>query len=51
MLVEVVQLVQGVCAVKAIEGNIKEKHFIDPEKCVRCGACISACGFGAIIKL
>lgn len=20
-----------VCAVKAIEGNIKEKHFIDPE--------------------
>ena len=29
-----------VCAVKAIEGNIKEKHFIDPEKCVRCGAII-----------
>lgn len=40
-----------VCAVKAIEGSIKEKHFIDPEKCVRCGACISACRFGAIIKL
>lgn len=40
-----------VCAVKAIEGNIKEKHFIDPEKCVRCGVCISACRFGAIIKL
>lgn len=40
-----------VCAVKAIEGNIKEKHFIDPEKYVRCGACISACRFGAIIKL
>lgn len=40
-----------VCAVKAIEGKIKEKHFIDPEKCVRCGACISACRFGAIIKL
>lgn len=40
-----------VCAVKAIEGNIKEKHFIDPEKCVRCGACISACRFDAIIKL
>lgn len=40
-----------VCAVKAIEGNIKEKYFIDPEKCVRCGACISACRFGAIIKL
>lgn len=40
-----------VCAVKAIEGNIKEKHFIDHEKCVRCGACISACRFGAIIKL
>ena len=40
-----------VCAVKAIEGNIKEKHFIDPEKCVRCGACISACRFNTIIKL
>lgn len=40
-----------VCAVKAIEGNIKEKHFIDPEKCVKCGACISACRFNAIIKL
>lgn len=40
-----------VCAVKAIEGNIKEKHFIDPEKCVRCGACISACRFNVIIKL
>lgn len=40
-----------VCAVKAIEGNIKEKHFIDPEKCVRCGTCISACRFNAIIKL
>lgn len=40
-----------VCAVKAIEGNIKEKHFIDTEKCVRCGACISACRFNAIIKL
>ncbi len=40
-----------VCAVKAIEGNIKEKHVIDVEKCVRCGACISACRFNAIIKL
>ena len=40
-----------VCAVKAIEGNIKEKHVIDPEKCVRCGACLSTCRFNAIIKL
>jgi len=40
-----------VCAVKAIEGNVKEKHIIDPEKCVRCGACLSTCRFNAIIKL
>ena len=40
-----------VCTVKAIEGNIKEKHFIDLQKCVRCGACISVCRFGAVIKL
>jgi NADP-reducing hydrogenase subunit HndC len=40
-----------VCAVKAIEGNVKEKHVIDPEKCVRCGACLSTCRFNAIIKL
>lgn len=40
-----------VCAVKAIEGNIKERHVIDIDKCVRCGACMSACRFNAIIKL
>ena len=40
-----------VCAVKAIEGNIKEKHIIDSEKCVRCSACLSTCRFNAIIKL
>lgn len=40
-----------VCAVKAIEGNVKERHVIDPEKCVRCGACLSTCRFNAIIKL
>ncbi|WP_294705699.1 NADH-quinone oxidoreductase subunit NuoF [uncultured Fusobacterium sp.] len=40
-----------VCAVKAIEGNIKERHVIDVDKCVRCGACMSACRFNAIIKL
>ena len=40
-----------VCAVKAIEGNIKEKHFIDPEKCVRCGATQRSTVFNAIIKL
>ena len=40
-----------VCAVKAIDGSVKEKHVIDPEKCVRCGACMSVCRFNAIIKL
>lgn len=40
-----------VCAVKAIEGKVKERHVIDVDKCVRCGACMSTCRFNAIIKL
>lgn len=40
-----------VCAVKAIDGKVREKHTIDTEKCVRCGACMSTCRFNAIIKL
>lgn len=40
-----------VCAVKAINGAVKERHIIDTDKCVRCGACVSTCRFNAIIKL
>ena len=36
------------CPVEAISGEKKKPHTIDPEKCIRCGACISACKFNAI---
>ena len=38
------------CPANAISGNIKAPHVIDPEKCVKCGSCISGCRFGAIYK-
>jgi NADH:ubiquinone oxidoreductase subunit F (NADH-binding)/(2Fe-2S) ferredoxin/NAD-dependent dihydropyrimidine dehydrogenase PreA subunit len=37
-----------VCPVDAITGNPKEKHVIDAEKCIKCGACMERCRFGAI---
>ncbi len=39
-----------VCPVSAIEGKVKEIHIIDPAVCVKCGACIEKCRFGAIVK-
>lgn len=38
------------CPVMAISGNTKEKHYIDPEICTKCGTCLTVCKFGAIIK-
>ena len=38
------------CPVNAITGTIKQQHVIDAKKCIKCGACISACPFKAIIK-
>ncbi len=38
------------CPVDAISGAIRQKHVIDPKKCIKCGACIAACPFKAIIK-
>ena len=38
------------CPVNAITGAVKQKHVIDAKKCIKCGACISACPFKAIIK-
>jgi NADH-quinone oxidoreductase subunit F/NADP-reducing hydrogenase subunit HndC len=38
------------CPAEAISGKVKEPHVIDQEKCVKCGACMTACKFGAIIK-
>jgi NADH:ubiquinone oxidoreductase subunit F (NADH-binding)/(2Fe-2S) ferredoxin/NAD-dependent dihydropyrimidine dehydrogenase PreA subunit len=38
------------CPVNCIEGNVKEIHIIDQDKCIKCGACMDACPFDAIIK-
>ena len=38
------------CPVQAITGNVKEKHVIDTQKCIKCGQCMANCKFGAIIK-
>ncbi len=37
-----------VCPVSAISGQVKEVHKLDQLTCIRCGACIEACPFGAI---
>jgi len=37
-----------VCPVGAIEGEVKKPHVIDQSKCIKCGACVSACPFKAI---
>ncbi|MHB1153256.1 MAG: NADH-ubiquinone oxidoreductase-F iron-sulfur binding region domain-containing protein [Eubacteriales bacterium] len=39
-----------VCPVDAITGEIKKTYKIDPVKCIKCGACMEKCKFGAIIK-
>lgn len=38
------------CPVGAISGKVKEKHVIDPEKCIKCGVCMDVCKFNAVIK-
>ncbi|MBR0081300.1 MAG: NADH-quinone oxidoreductase subunit NuoF [Clostridia bacterium] len=38
------------CPVGAISGKVKEPHVIDQSKCIKCGACMDGCKFGAIIK-
>jgi NADH-quinone oxidoreductase subunit F len=37
------------CPVGAIQGERKQPHRIDAEKCIKCGACAEACRFHAII--
>ena len=39
-----------VCPNDAITGTVKNPHVIDQDKCVKCGACIEKCKFGAIYK-
>lgn len=36
------------CPVGCISGERKEKHVIDQEKCIKCGACYEACNFNAV---
>ena len=38
------------CPAGAISGKIKEPFVINQDKCIKCGACQSACKFGAIDK-
>ncbi len=38
------------CPVEAISGAVRQKHVIDTKKCIKCGACLESCKFGAIIK-
>ena len=37
------------CPVGAIEGERKEPHLINPQICIKCGACIEKCKFDAVI--
>lgn len=43
-------LCSRVCPNNAIIGTVKEPHVIDTTKCVKCGACMEKCRFGAISK-
>ena len=37
------------CPSNAISGGRKEIHFIDQEKCIKCGICVTKCNFDAIV--
>jgi NADH:ubiquinone oxidoreductase subunit F (NADH-binding)/Pyruvate/2-oxoacid:ferredoxin oxidoreductase delta subunit/(2Fe-2S) ferredoxin len=36
------------CPSEAIAGVMKERHLIDPAKCIKCGLCKSLCKFNAV---
>lgn len=36
------------CPVDCIEGERKEKHVINKDECIKCGACYDACKFNAV---
>jgi NADH:ubiquinone oxidoreductase subunit F (NADH-binding)/(2Fe-2S) ferredoxin/Pyruvate/2-oxoacid:ferredoxin oxidoreductase delta subunit len=38
------------CPVNCISGEVKKVHVIDQDACVKCGACLEACKFSAVIK-
>ena len=37
-----------VCPVGAIEGELKGKHKVNPDKCIGCGLCFDKCKLKAI---
>ena len=39
-----------VCPAGAITGEVRKQHHIDVTKCLKCGACMEKCRFGAISK-
>jgi formate hydrogenlyase subunit 6/NADH:ubiquinone oxidoreductase subunit I len=39
------------CPVNCIDGAKKEKHTINQDECIKCGACFDACNFNAIYKI
>ena len=39
-----------VCPSGAITGEVRKQHVIDTAKCIKCGACMEKCRFGAIVK-
>jgi len=39
-----------VCPVDVISGEVKKLHTIDKSGCIKCGACIEKCKWGAIIR-
>jgi ferredoxin len=37
------------CPADAIAGEKEQQHTIDPEKCIKCGACRSVCKYDAVV--
>ena len=37
------------CPVRAISGEMKEQHEIDPNRCIDCGACCHICEYESIL--
>lgn len=38
------------CPVQAIEGVLKERHTINPKRCVNCGVCANVCTRAAVLN-